>query len=112
NFRLSPARAGMDLGGIASAAGTVTLPRTRGDGPFQPPRAQERRNSPPHARGWTRKQKTAHPFLGLSPARAGMDPSSVQPRTRKMALPRTRGDGPQWTTYAQPRLDSPPHARG
>ena len=49
----------------------------------------------------------------VSPARAGMDPSSGSVCTRsRSSFPRTRGDGPSAPTAPSPPSGFPPHARG
>src|SRR5690606_27492290 len=88
---LSPARAGMDPGTPFAPRTTLTLPRTRGDGP--PPHGGTGLGtvSPPHARGWTLEGPRSATPRDLSPARAGMDPCNAKPLQRDYALPRTRG---------------------
>ncbi len=74
----SPARAGMDRRLSRQASGRLRFPRTRGDGPVSEYLLNRFALFPPHARGWTltvRVVETA-PRQDVSPARAGMDPST------------------------------------
>src|SRR5690606_4339516 len=106
---LSPARAGMDLPPSQPHSELVTLPRTRGDGPWLASGPDSSSSSPPHARGWT--QRTFVPVVPvfLSPARAGMDPSRMPSGPSANSLPRTRGDGPQVVGELSQPPSSPPH---
>ena len=92
---------------------------------------------PPHARGWTRRDRLdKYRDHQVSPARAGMDLSECVldhgalrlrfPRTRgdgpfpssdvahrcRSGFPRTRGDGPVARHTRDTELMFPPHARG
>ncbi len=110
---LSPARAGMDL--HAPTADTrQPLPRTRGDGPGMDPVAELRPGrSPPHARGWTRDDSggSVHP-VGLSPARAGMDPVHSRRRRPRPLSPARAGMDPSASVHLSQCWRSPPHTRG
>src|SRR5690606_18616675 len=76
------------------------------------PRGAKSRNSPPHARGWTRRQTCTPRRARLSPARAGMDPTPTPGPGGVCPLPRTRGDGPAVSSASRHISASPPHARG
>ena len=67
---------------------------------------------PPHARGWTFYDATAPDALGVSPARAGMDPGAVRRAESGPSFPRTRGDGPYKIRFEGKIIKFPPHARG
>ena len=88
------------------------LPRTRGDGPLRGQIGDQRRYSPPHARGWTRRSRARLSVQRLSPARAGMDPRGQLVMAYFRTLPRTRGDGPIDVPCTCGLIASPPHARG
>ena len=107
-----PARAGMDPCGVLHYISIWGFPRTRGDGPLRSVQARGVRRFPPHARGWTRLDLLQGPEARVSPARAGMDPST-SPRTRSRSrFPRTRGDGPRTGSSSVRDTAFPPHARG
>src|SRR5690606_18737342 len=89
-----------------------SLPRTRGDGPPKQTKTNNRRYSPPHARGWTLHDAGVITYVRLSPARAGMDLWSDLRISEPLPLPRTHGDGPALLRFHQKTLGSPPHARG
>src|SRR5690606_37306266 len=93
-------------------SGRAALPRTRGDGPYYEVIARGALDSPPHARGWTLQHVALDAPGDLSPARAGMDPSSSAESICTAPLPRTRGDGPGCRTTLSWSRFSPPHARG
>src|SRR5690606_22981334 len=94
------------------AEGIVALPRTRGDGPALRSRVRNAFVSPPHARGWTRRQEQTPDGDDLSPARAGMDLRCAGAFARPLSLPRPRGDGPAARSKLPTATLSPPHARG
>ena len=90
----------------------VEFPRTRGDGPHLIEEREGKYKFPPHARGWTREGCEYLCFGWVSPARAGMDRSSVHFPEPLIRFPRTRGDGPaSGPTYTR-QSAFPPHARG
>ena len=76
NLLVSPARAGMDRVHPRRVLPLRRFPRTRGDGPWALARLKEHKPFPPHARGWTVNVTDADRTRAVSPARAGMDPSS------------------------------------
>ena len=92
--RVSPARAGMDLPQGWRAAPVSSFPRTRGDGPHAWCDGRVHVPFPPHARGWTSDARSGQFSQNVSPARAGMDPSTRGLRSVQACFPRTRGDGP------------------
>ena len=149
---VSPAGAGMDLSVCLRGGRRVRFPRRRGDGPSTTPAEtvlamfprrrgdgpspRNRQNRacrfPPQARGWTgRRPLDPSPSL-VSPAGAGMDPSSRRARRRfarfprrrgdgprsgggyhrRRRFPRRRGDGPRNAPREPPELPFPPQARG
>ena len=67
---------------------------------------------PPHARGWTLNDNNNPAALDVSPARAGMDRSSVGRAKWGRSFPRTRGDGPAPGRGYAGDDRFPPHARG
>ena len=109
---VSPARAGMDPGIEPHEKRGRCFPRTRGDGPWcsRPPAPVSR--FPPHARGWTLGSSLTKSAVGVSPARAGMDPRWACLRNTLTRFPRTRGDGPRLNSSIQRVRAFPPHARG
>ena len=109
---VSPARAGMDRQFFFFLSWFGCFPRTRGDGPGPRPASLRARQFPPHARGWTPHWRSASAHRIVSPARAGMDPSTTTRSASGSSFPRTRGDGPPSSiTIFLPR-SFPPHARG
>ena len=91
---VSPARAGMDPLQSIGEQIAESFPRTRGDGPITEHRRADRREFPPHARGWTAGMARRWGTTGVSPARAGMDPRKRSVSATAVSFPRTRGDGP------------------
>ena len=73
---VSPARAGMDHTRTRPERSPCSFPRTRGDGPLDGRALVLVDQFPPHARGWTAHGRRRGVALPVSPARAGMDPSS------------------------------------
>ena len=102
----------MDLGSLGREGTRRGLPRTRGDGPLDPPRPDLRHWAPPHARGWTRPGSCSGQGCMGSPARAGMDRSLSALKRASAWLPRTRGDGPELLSASGGGMGAPPHARG
>src|SRR5690606_28603266 len=111
-WRLSPARAGMDLAVRPPSLHFFALPRTRGDRPHSLTTTLRPAGSPPHARGWTRHKASFLSIAPLSPARAGMDRTTHGAGRPRGTLPRTRGDGPSESAVRSRPRPSPPHARG
>ena len=109
---VSPARAGMDPVHIRDEAQGQCFPRTRGDGPGGHACCEGRHMFPPHARGWTPVLCLANDSLPVSPARAGMDPSTPSSDFLAWCFPRTRGDGPPRYPGISLTAEFPPHARG
>ena len=107
-----PAHAGMDRSRTRSAACTMRLPRTRGDGPDHVKPSSSRIGASPHTRGWTRRDL----LLGVRPrgfpAHAGMDPTRRTARATWPRLPRTRGDGPGVFLLVLADAEASPHTRG
>ena len=73
----SPARAGMDPTIESTDQDGTSFPRTRGDGPWKKEVVGAIAGLPPHARGWTSSLFGPLADDRASPARAGMDRSSV-----------------------------------
>ena len=92
--RLFPPHArGMDLRDTIKGCVIGGFPRTRGDGPDLDAATPHFGEFPPHARGWTQDRPAAVPWVGVSPARAGMDRRSRSDSSDRWRFPRTRGDG-------------------
>ena len=109
---VSPARAGMDLGGGVRRGFARGFPRTSGDGPYTRIKPVQSYPFPPHERGWTFSATGRKIEVRVSPARAGMDlpkPPTFYPPPR---FPRTSGDGPPVYAKAKAALEFPPHERG
>ena len=102
----------MDRGRPQRSRSGSSFPRTRGDGPIERIVSSRVPPFPPHARGWTPYRAEAITPAEVSPARAGMDPSSRSARTRRSSFPRTRGDGPLLHECWHAGCLFPPHARG
>jgi len=68
-----PACAGIDLRLYSRIAGTVRLPRMRGDRPCQPADQYQRRRATPHARGSTAPRNVLGAGVHGYPACAGID---------------------------------------
>ena len=109
---VSPARAGMDRSNVQSPVCGRRFPRTRGDGPYLLVLRIEFVKFPPHARGWTPCNPADCWRGGVSPARAGMDPSFPNSHQCRRRFPRTRGDGPHTSAKVPYGFAFPPHARG
>ena len=89
-----PAHAGMDPGWTGAVEEYGRFPRTRGDGPPLLPAPRLTTAFPPHTRGWTVRVRFSSCLRKVSPAHAGMDPTSKSSPSRSASFPRTRGDGP------------------
>ena len=89
-----------------------SFPRRRGDGPRL--RRQRHRDTvfPPQARGWTAERIPRAARTTVSPAGAGMDPTTAAGATAPPSFPRRRGDGPRNPESIRPRGAFPPQARG
>ena len=102
----------MDPGLASRRCCRCRFPRTRGDGPATLYEVGPVTEFPPHARGWTLDLAGEDDQLGVSPARAGMDPDQARIQGEYDSFPRTRGDGPPLTAALTKRQRFPPHARG
>ncbi len=109
---VSPALAGMDRPTSSRRRTAASFPRTRGDGPPTEEHPSCRQSFPPHSRGWTVGRAARRRCPEVSPALAGMDPSSAGPDRPPRCFPRTRGDGPGTAKDAQHDAPFPPHSRG
>ena len=108
----SPAHAGMDPSRMTGHWLSIRLPRTRGDGPAQFQREENRATAPPHTRGWTPGIVLTRLHARGSPAHAGMDPDTGRCYQDNGRLPRTRGDGPLPADSRDVEPQAPPHTRG
>ena len=109
---VSPAPAGINPEGAAGMTKPHRLPRTRGDQPGFDHAANRCAGSPPHPRGSTRC-RPCYPSQGwVSPAPAGINPSTSAATASWVCLPRTRGDQPADRRGGCAGHQSPPHPRG
>ncbi len=92
--RVYPACAGIDPVYPDSVASGFSLPRMRGDRPYDNQREMPFPEFTPHARGST--QEEGYSFLPgkVYPACAGIDPPKVSRISARKGLPRMRGDRP------------------
>jgi len=111
-LHVSPAHAGIDLTLLRVFRKWHGLPRTRGDRPHSRCSFFTAGASPPHTRGSTLTVSVMSPVAAVSPAHAGIDPSSCAASPSAMRLPRTRGDRPMLSSSGQSGGGSPPHTRG
>ena len=109
---VSPAGAGMDHQKPILATHSKCFPRRRGDGPAAGTTCWPWRWFPPQARGWTIVRHGSQKRGAVSPAGAGMDPSSYSAQSQQMGFPRRRGDGPQSQKAVSLPKRFPPQARG
>ena len=107
-----PARAGMDPSWPHSLARLMWLPRSRGDGPKPSAKRGANDAAAPLARGWTLPRLRPVADLRGCPARAGMDPWPPCCVGTPRRLPRSRGDGPGASSYAEGGGMAAPLARG
>jgi len=110
--RVYPACAGIDLKGITVQIGADSLPRMRGDRPYNFEEWIANGLSTPHARGSTFGGISANHVAIVYPACAGIDPFISGFRQRPSSLPRMRGDRPEKRTRRRTLHMSTPHARG
>ena len=102
----------MDPGGLCQSPLGEGFPRRRGDGPSHGWSVFLPEEFPPQARGWTPRYRQSLQCLIVSPAGAGMDPSSVSRCLRRRCFPRRRGDGPVNLATIRGSGAFPPQARG
>ena len=88
------------------------FPRTRGDRPEYSSRSWNQRTFPPHTRGSTQGEAIAAAVAEVSPAHAGIDPTTVYGGQVNARFPRTRGDRPLHITASDQSTMFPPHTRG
>ena len=110
--RVSPAGAGMDRSATTAPPPGAGFPRRRGDGPKRREQAEEEAEFPPQARGWTPRTSYELPWLGVSPAGAGMDRTHRPEGQFRLCFPRRRGDGPMMAATQISATEFPPQARG
>ena len=72
-----------------------SFPRASGDGPGDARSCQSRAAFPPRERGWSARRSRQKSARFVSPARAGMVPTSSTFRTWLSSFPRASGDGPR-----------------
>ena len=109
---VSPAHAGMDPSPPHKDYQRQCLPRARGDGPIFLQLQGGAQRSPPRTRGWTQDDGFGLRPRSVSPAHAGMDPTTTPPLALGGRLPRARGDGPATRPSPWPYSASPPRTRG
>src|SRR5690606_39272504 len=86
-------------------------PRMRGDRPLRATHLRILRQSPPHARGSTPGAPWDVTWPTVSPACAGIDPTTPTTSWAATSFPRMRGDRPVVGTPPPLARGSPPHAR-
>ena len=109
---VSPAPAGINPTKMRCPSGAPRLPRTRGDQPQHQVGAVIVDGSPPHPRGSTLTTAFTDRYGVVSPAPAGINPTTAVVRRSARSLPRTRGDQPNPRIIATIAASSPPHPRG
>src|SRR5690606_17851217 len=108
----SPAHAGIDLGGAASALACSWLRRARGARPATARRPPRRRAAPPRSRGAGRRAVPEAEVGHGSPAHAWIAPPPGQRRGPCTRLPRARGDRPAHDAAFELARVAPPRTRG
>ena len=68
--------------------------------------------APPHTRGSTQTRLASAWRIQGSPAHAGIDPLMWHSNSKRMWLPRTRGDRPCRDLDQRDGIQAPPHTRG
>ena len=111
-YTVSPAHAGMDPNGGVRTVIRDCFPRARGDGPRRRCEIEAITEFPPRTRGWTPHKANQDPDWTVSPAHAGMDPSSVPGSYSGSRFPRARGDGPDSHLRDTGGVKFPPRTRG
>src|SRR5690606_33048664 len=91
---VSPAYAGIDPAGIQPARAVAGFPRIRGDRPPWESSTCPTSVFPPHTRGSTVPSAPRSQCAPVSPAYAGIDPSSTVRKRAPVRFPRIRGDRP------------------
>ena len=89
-----------------------SLPRMRGDPPKWEFLYSKSDSSTPHARGSTSRRRDSVRVCTVYPACAGIHPSATLSGSRRMSLPRMRGDPPHPSAFFLRTGVSTPHARG
>ena len=107
-----PACAGIHLKETVFAGGTLSLPRMRGDPPWQDVFLSLLMESTPHARGSTVNASSDSTASGVYPACAGIHLCTLLWQATGACLPRMRGDPPAQIRPKTGRFASTPHARG
>ena len=109
---VSPARAGMVLGGQWSSSHQDCFPRASGDGPHSRRRLIDVIEFPPRERGWSRASSARKWSSTVSPARAGMVPRRPRRSLAAFGFPRASGDGPDADVCSLSQVLFPPRERG
>ena len=107
-----PALAGMDPRRARRCSRPGGIPRARGDGPGNVPRAASRPSDSPRSRGWTPEQIARVERPGGFPALAGMDRAPGAGSRPVRGIPRARGDGPRTRSSEPGRPADSPRSRG
>ena len=109
---VSPAHAGIDPVATCKAVLSVSLPRARGDRPLAKAVFALDLVSPPRTRGSTFEEEQPITPAMVSPAHAGIDPQPDKAGTKRLRLPRARGDRPVVAVVRVEFPASPPRTRG
>ena len=88
------------------------FPRASGDGPRRSQRKTCLATFPPRERGWSLLALRIQCLAIVSPARAGMVPSSSPACSTATRFPRASGDGPLFGLWRFARVAFPPRERG
>ncbi len=88
------------------------LPRIRGDRPHLTIKDQLQNAATPHTRGSTSRPSQLYLLIGGYPAYAGIDRQDDIETTKRLGLPRIRGDRPILTTRFNIYIMATPHTRG
>ena len=107
-----PACAGIDPLDDYAKIVNRSLPRMRGDRPFDTSVIIAGTMFTPHARGSTVGGRARAEAASVYPACAGIDPGQGSGKEGCLCLPRMRGDRPLATLISSPSHEFTPHARG
>ena len=109
---VSPARAGMVPVKSCTACQLSCFPRASGDGPWGITLRTARAEFPPRERGWSPHLSPQPSRPSVSPARAGMVPSTSRRIWVAWSFPRASGDGPVQCFPTRNPSAFPPRERG
>ncbi len=107
-----PACAGIDRSPRRKLRLSGSLPRMRGDRPYQSIKHSPTSAFTPHARGSTFNYQKMFMVLFVYPACAGIDPLLLDANLLMAGLPRMRGDRPPLVVGIWAIVGFTPHARG